>query len=147
MSGTKLPPDVTVERLAQFARLVEWSADAFVMVDRYGTIIHWNHAATRLFGYAREEAVGQPATILAPPDHSHEITDNLGRLRAGEPSPLFNTVRRRKDGMLVPVSVSACAVADADNQPAGAIVIVRDITHQLLAESALNQSEESYRTL
>jgi len=113
---------------------VESSDDAILAKDLDGIITAWNAGAQRLFGYAAEEVVGKPITILIPLDRHEEEPRMLARIRAGERIGRFETVRRRKDGSLVEVSLSVSPVKDADGRIVGASKIVRDITEQRRAQ-------------
>jgi PAS domain S-box-containing protein len=103
------PPDPTL----RLAAIVESSDDAIVSKDLDGIITSWNRGAEDLFGYTANEAVGQSITILIPPDRLAEEDMVLGRVRRGERVQHFDTVRRRKDGTLVPVSLTVSPIRDA----------------------------------
>lgn len=118
----------------RLAAIVESSDDAILAKDLDGIITAWNAGAQRLFGYAAEEVVGKPITILIPLDRHEEEPRMLARIRAGERIGRFETVRRRKDGSLVEVSLSVSPVKDADGRIVGASKIVRDITEQRRAQ-------------
>lgn len=95
------------ENLQQhFAAIVEGSNDAIVAKDLNSIILSWNPAAERMFGYAAEEMVGRPITLLIPDDRQHEEVDFIDRLRRGERIQHFETVRKKKNGELFPISVS-----------------------------------------
>jgi PAS domain S-box-containing protein len=138
---------LTDRRLAQFAAIVERSADAFVAVDLQGHITDWNAAAERLFGYTAAEIIGCNVEVLAPADRTSEIADTLSRLRAGTPVVPRETIRRRKDGVRIPVSITVSPLLGAGGEVTGAAGIYRDITEHRRAQAALLQSEASYRTL
>ena len=129
------------------AAIVESSDDAILAKDLDGIITAWNTGARRLFGYAAQEVVGKPITILIPLDRQHEEPLILERIRAGEHIDRLETVRRRKDGSLVEVSLSVSPVRDADGRIVGASKIVRDITEQRRAEErqAMLLREMSHR--
>jgi len=116
------------------AALVESSQDAIVSKDLNGIIQTWNRGAERLFGYASEEAVGKPVSILIPDDHADEEPDILRRIRSGERVETYETVRRRKDGSLVDVSLTVSPVKDQNGRIVGASKIARDITERKRAE-------------
>ncbi|MGK9237100.1 PAS domain S-box protein [Inquilinus limosus] len=119
------------EQAAQhLAAIVESSDDAILAKDLDGTITSWNGGAQHLFGYTAEEVVGRPIMILAPLDRHDEEARILARLRAGERIDRLETVRRRRDGSLVEVSLSVSPVKDAHGRIVGASAIVRDITEQ-----------------
>ena len=122
------------------AAIVESSDDAIVSKTLEGTITSWNPAAERLFGYTAEEVIGRPISILAPPDRENEMPANLERIRRGEKVDRYETVRRRKDGSLVDISLTASPIRDATGRIVGASKIARDIT-------ARKQAEERQRLL
>lgn len=112
----------------RLAAIVESSDDAILSKDLDGVIESWNRGAERLFGYAAAEAVGRPVTMLIPPDRLFEEPRIIERIKRGERVGHFETVRRRKDGSLVDVSLSVSPVKDADGRIVGAAKIARDIT-------------------
>jgi len=134
-------PGARGDSAAWLAAIVEASNDAIVSKTVEGVIRSWNPGAERLFGYRAEEATGQPITMLFPPDRLHEETEFMRRIRRGERIDRYETIRIRKDGTPVPVSVTLAPIAD----PAGAIVgvakIARDITKQREAERQLCADE------
>src|SRR6187402_2495417 len=87
------------------AAIVDAADDAIVSKDLTGTIITWNRAAERIFGYSASEMIGRPVATLLPPDRLHEEADILARVSAGERIQQFETVRRRKDGTTVEISL------------------------------------------
>jgi len=122
------------------AAIVESSDDAIVSKTLDGIITSWNPAAQRLFGYAPEEVIGRPISILAAPDRENEMPANLERIRRGEKVDRYETVRRRKDGSLVEVSLTVSPIRDQTGRILGASKIARDIT-------ARKQAEERQRLL
>jgi PAS domain S-box-containing protein len=122
------------------ASIVESSEDAIVSKDLDGIITSWNRAAERLFGYTAEEAIGQPITFVIPQDRQDEERTILTRIRRGERIEHFETVRRRKDGNLIVVSLSVSPVKNAEGKVAGASKIARDMTAQ-------KRSQEQIATL
>jgi PAS domain S-box-containing protein len=122
------------------AAIVESSDDAIVSKTLGGTITSWNPAAERLFGYTAEEVIGHPISILAPPDRENEMPANLECIRRGERVERYDTVRRRKDGSLVDISLTISPIRDETGQIVGASKIARDIT-------ARKQAEERQRLL
>jgi two-component system CheB/CheR fusion protein len=127
---------------ARLAAIVQNSHDAIIGKDLNGIIESWNFGAERLFGYTPQEAVGQSITMLIPPDRAHEEPAILERLRRGEYIDHFESVRLRKDGKLVDVSLTISPIIDAQGQIVGASKIARDITQRKLAEAALVKSEK-----
>jgi PAS domain S-box-containing protein len=129
------------------AAVVESSDDAIITKDLQGTITSWNPGAERLFGYRAEEVIGKPISILIPEERLDEEPSILARLRRGERIDHYETVRRRKDGTLVQISLTVSPVIGEDGRIIGASKIARNITEQKAAEQALRASEERFRTL
>lgn len=122
---------VLEENLQQhFAAIVAGSDDAIVAKDLNSIILSWNPAAERIFGYSAEEVLGKPITILIPEDRQHEEVDFIDRLRRGERIQHFETLRRKKNGELFPISVSISPIRDRNGKVIGASKIARDITAQ-----------------
>jgi len=116
------------EASRRLAAIVESSEDAIVGKDLNGVITSWNAGAERLFGYAAGEAVKKPITIIIPPDRYHEEQQILDRIHAGERVDHFDTVRRRKDGTPVNVSITVSPIKHPDGHVIGASKIARDIS-------------------
>src|SRR5580658_4884113 len=127
------------------AAIIENSDDAIVSKDLNGIITSWNKGAKSLFGYSAEEVIGQPVSILIPADHIDEEPKILDFIRRGQRVEHYETVRRRKDGTLVDISLTVSPIKDADGRITGASKIARDITERRRAELRLRQSEERYR--
>jgi PAS domain S-box-containing protein len=117
-------------KLFQLAAIIESSDDAIFSKNLDGVIQSWNPAAERLYGYTAEEAVGQPVTMLIPPDRPGEEPQIIGRIKRGERVDHYETVRVRKDGTLVDVSLTVSPVKDAGGLIIGASNIARDITER-----------------
>ena len=136
------------ERAAQhLVAIVESSQDAIVSKDLNGVITTWNYGAERLFGYAAEEVIGKSITIIIPPDRLDEEPAILARIRRGERVDHFETVRRRKDGSLVDISLMISPVRDARGKIVGASKIARDISERKEAEAKLQESERRLNDL
>ncbi|WP_449288648.1 PAS domain-containing protein [Mesorhizobium cantuariense] len=136
------------ENAAQrLAAIVESSHDAIVSKDLNGVISTWNRGAERLFGYSASEVVGKPITIIIPPDRLEEEPLILGRIRRGELVDHFQTIRRRKDGSLVDISLTISPVRDATGRIIGASKIARNITDQKIAEAKVRDSERHLQDL
>ena len=118
----------------RLASIIENSDDAIVSKDLDGTITSWNSGAERLFGYSAAEAIGRPVTMLMPPDRIDEEPGIIARIRRGERIEHYDTVRRRKDGTLIDISLSVSPVKDASGRIIGASKIARDITDRKRAE-------------
>jgi PAS domain S-box-containing protein len=119
---------------ALLAAIVESSDDAIASKTLDGIVTSWNRAAEHLFGYAAEEMIGRPIAVLAAPGRENEMPAILERIRRGERVDHFDTVRRRKDGTLVEVSLSVSPVHDEAGRIVGASKVARDITERRRAE-------------
>ncbi len=142
--------DVTDLRQAEqasrrLAAIVESSDDAIISKDLNGTITSWNQAAERLFGYTAEEAIGKPVTFLIPPERHDEEPGILESIRRGERIEHYETVRRRKDGSLLDISLTVSPIKDTKGNIAGASKIARDISRRKRVEVALRESEQRLR--
>src|ERR1700680_241327 len=120
--------DPAPDSALRLAAIIESSDDAIVSKDLTGIITSWNRGAEQLFGYTATEAVGQSITMLIPPDRLSEETYVLERIRRGQRVEHFETVRWRKDGTLVDVSVAVSPIRDTTGVIIGASKIARDIT-------------------
>jgi PAS domain S-box-containing protein len=117
-------------REAQLASIIASSTDAIYSKDLKGAVTSWNFGAERVFGYAASEIIGKPGRILIPPGREDEEPFVLARIRRGERVEPYDTVRRRKDGTLVDVSISASPVSDGSGRVTGAAKIARDISER-----------------
>jgi PAS domain S-box-containing protein len=138
--------DVTARRKAEttarFLASIVWSSeDAIIAKDTHGVITGWNRAAERLFGYTAEEAIGKPIAMLAPPDRADEMPRILARIRAGEKVEHFDTVRRARDGHLVPISLTVSPIRNEAGEIVGASKICRDISERQRGEEALRREK------
>jgi PAS domain S-box-containing protein len=118
------------QRLRSLASIVETSDDAIVSKNLDGLITSWNKGAEHVFGYSAKEAIGQPITIVIPGDRQSEEREILTRIRRGERIDHYETVRQRKDGSLIFVSLTVSPVKNAEGRIIGASKIARDITGQ-----------------
>lgn len=123
------------------AAIVESSDDAIISKDLNGIITSWNEGATRIFGYTADEVIGKPIAILIPPDYLSEEPGILKRIRKGERIDHYETVRRRKDGSLVEISLTVSPVSNERGEIIGASKIARDITPRREAERQLRKRE------
>jgi two-component system sensor histidine kinase/response regulator len=112
------------------AAIVDSSDDAILSKDLDGTILSWNKGAERMYGYSAEEVIGQPISVLVPPGRPQEVSSILARLRTGTAVDHFETVRVRKDGTLVQVSLTISPVRDRQGRVVAASTIARDITER-----------------
>jgi PAS domain S-box-containing protein len=140
----RLRGDEVTRRLAT---IIETSDDAIISKNLDGVIQTWNHGAERIFGYTADEIIGKPVTTLMPPDRYDEEPGILARLRRGDRIDHYQTVRRRKDGTLLDVSLSVSPLADKAGRIVGASKIARDITEQKRAETALRDNERRLQDL
>jgi PAS domain S-box-containing protein len=135
------------EASAWLAAIVENSDDAILSKTLDGIILSWNAGAEKLFGFTADEAIGQPITLIIPQDRLHEEEAIIRQLRAGEKVHHFDTVRRRKDGSLIDISLTVSPVKDATGRVIGASKIARDITpsNQAAERTALLLREMNHR--
>jgi PAS domain S-box-containing protein len=119
----------------QLAAIVDFSHDAIVSKDLNGVITTWNRGAERIFGYTAEEMIGRPISILIPRDRHKEEDGILERLRRGEGIDHYETVRQRKDGSLIDISLTISPVKDAAGKVVGASKIARDISEKKQAQT------------
>jgi PAS domain S-box-containing protein len=123
------------ERAAQqLSAIVESAEDAILAKDLEGVIVSWNSGAERLFGYTADEVIGKPVTLLIPADRLDEEPEILRRIRAGERVEHFDTIRRRKDGSLVEISLTISPIRNAQGRIVGASKVARDITERRQAQ-------------
>jgi PAS domain S-box-containing protein len=128
-TGGHYRPNMLAALAAQrLAAIVESSSDAIIAKDLDGFITSWNQGAERLFGYTAEEVIGEHITIIFPPDRLLEEDSLVDRIRRGERIDHFETVRRRKDGTDVEISLTVSPIFDQSGQVMGASKIARDIT-------------------
>jgi PAS domain S-box-containing protein len=144
--------DVTERRRAEESRerlaaIVDSSDDAIFSKTLDGMISAWNRGAEKLFGYSAAEIVGKPMLVLLPPERINEESDLLARIQRGESVDHFETVRVRKDGTRIDVSVTISPIRDGNGAIVGASKVARDITESKLKEEALRESEERFQTM
>lgn len=142
--------DVTGKRRAEedrkrLAAIVESSEDAIIAKTLEGIITSWNQGAEKLYGYSQAEAVGQPFSILVPEGQEKEVEETARYLRQGDRLEHFETVRRRKDGSVVDVSVGYSPIKDREGRIIGTSVIARDISAKKRNEEALRRSTLAVR--
>jgi two-component system sensor histidine kinase UhpB len=146
--GSHESPDVATNVVdhealrARLAAIVDSSDDAIVSKTLDGVITSWNLAAERLFGYAAAEAIGQPIFLIIPEDRRTEEENVLARLRQGEKLEHFETVRKAKDGRLIPISLTVSPIRDAKGTIVGASKVARDITERVLAREAQSRAHD-----
>ena len=127
--------------LFQLAAIVESSEDAIFSKTLDGIISSWNAGAERLFGYSPAEAIGQPIALLIPSDHLDEEPQIIETLKRGERIETFETLRKRKDGTLVDVSLTISPLKDSTGAIVGASKIARDISQQQVALRVRQEAE------
>jgi PAS domain S-box-containing protein len=127
---------------AQLRAIVESSEDAVVSKDLDGNIQSWNQAAVQIFGYGAAEVGGRSIALLLPPDRIHEEEEILERIRQGGRVRHYETVRLRKDGRQIQVSLTASPIRDAAGEIVGVSEISRDITDQKQFEEQLRQTQK-----
>ncbi len=120
----------------RLAAIVASSDDAIVSKDLDGIVTSWNRAAERMFGYTAEEMIGQSIRTIVPHDRQTEEDDVLACVKRGEKVDHFDTVRQRKDGSLVPISLTVSPIVDEQGTVIGASKVARDISERKQAETA-----------
>jgi two-component system, sensor histidine kinase and response regulator len=139
VSGRKQADDAS----AFLAAIVQSSDDSIVGSNLDGTILSWNASSERFWGYTAQEAIGQSNTILFPPDRQNEYTDKIALIRRDEPIERYETLRLRKNGTLVPVSVILSPVKDARGKLLGFAAIYSDMTERNEAEARLLAAKQA----
>src|SRR6188768_2354062 len=125
------PGDV---RSRHLARVVESSDDAIVSKDLNSIITSWNRAAERMFGYTEAEAIGQSIRMIIPADRQSEEDMVMCRIHAGDSITHFETIRQRKDGTLIPISLTVSPIRDDAGRVIGASKIARDVSDRTQAQ-------------
>jgi PAS domain S-box-containing protein len=132
---------------SRLGAIVESSDDAIVSKDLNGIVLTWNRAAERMFGYTAAEIIGKSITTIIPPDRLGEETEVLSRISRGQSVDHYETLRRRKDGTLIPISLTVSPLRSSDGTVVGASKIARDISDRRRAEEALARLAEQQRDL
>ncbi len=135
------------EAARRLAATVAASTDAIISADLNGTIIHWNAGAERMYGYPAADTIGRKLSIIVPEDRAGELRVALDRVNRGEQIEQLETVRRRKDGRLVEVSISLAPLIDEHGTIIATTGIARDMSTAKQAALALRASEERYRRI
>ena len=130
---------------ARLAAIVESSEDAIIGKTLEGTITSWNRGAELIYGYSAAEAIGNHASILATAEHKYDAARLLEAVAAGEPVSHLQTIRRRKDGEVIDVSLTVSPIKDTAGEVIGASSVARDVSEQRRAEHALKDAEERFR--
>jgi PAS domain S-box-containing protein len=146
----KLPEFNPDETTSLLAAIVDSSDDAIVSKTLEGIITSWNRGAEKVFGYSAAEAIGQPITLIIPPERHGEEANVLAHIRRGEKIDHFETVRQTKDGRKINISLTVSPVRDAQGKIIGASKVARDITERKRAEvecERLMQQEQAARRI
>jgi len=125
-----------VKNAQLMAAIVEYSNDAIIGSTLEGVITSWNPAAERLYGHSSKEIIGRSGSLLNPEDRAGEVNDVLARVQDGEAVEGLETVRVRKDGTVVPVSITMAPIREEDGAIVGACAVHRDVTEQRQAFAA-----------
>lgn len=152
IGASKIARDITGAKEAEtmrnrLAAIVESSDDAIIGLDLSAFITAWNRGAENTFGYSADEAIGQSVTMLIPRGMEDEEPRILARILKGDRVEHYETVRQRKDGSLIDVSLTVSPILDADGKIIGASKISRDITESKRQQEALRRSEEELRAM
>ena len=145
LDDTPMMPTGDQARLSLLAAIIHDSDDAIATKTLDGVVTSWNRGAERIFGYTAAEIVCRPITILFPPDRLGEETEFLLRLSRGEHVDHYETVRRRKDGRLIDISVTLSPLRDEAGNIFGVSKIARDITPRKRAEAVRRRAEADVR--
>ncbi len=143
IGGVNMLVDITETNRTDFAQqrlaaIIELSDDAIISKDLTGTITTWNSGAERLFGYTAAEAIGNPVTMLIPDNQVNDEPKIIASIQRGEKIDHYETVRRRKDGTLIDISLTVSPIKNAQGKIIGASKIARDITQQRRAQEQQN---------
>src|SRR5918993_216409 len=134
---------VTPDASAHLAAIISSSDDAIVSKSLDGIIISWNGAAERLFGYSPDEAIGSHISLIIPKDRLDEESYVIGRIRAGLNVEHYETVRQRKDGSFIDISLTVSPIHSADGTIMGASKIARDISEQKELQRVAEQASRA----
>jgi two-component system, cell cycle sensor histidine kinase and response regulator CckA len=145
--SNRLQEDHRNHPASHLAAIVESSDDAIISKDLEGRILSWNAGAERVYGYSASEAIGQPMTIVLAPDRADEEDEILNHIRRGMRFEHFETVRQRKDGHSIQVSLTISPVRDSSGAIIGASHVARDITDRKHAEEELRAAKEQLQLL
>ena len=134
-----------MEMRLRLATIVETSEDAIIGLDLNRTITDWNKAAQRQYGYSAEEVIGRPVTDLIPAERNQNCTEMTSKVKQGLALRHYETLRQRKDGTQIEVSLTASPIFSAEGQVVGISSIERDVTERKRREESLRNSEERFR--
>ncbi|HEY0427071.1 MAG TPA: PAS domain S-box protein [Pyrinomonadaceae bacterium] len=149
MTQEKIQTAVSSDETARFwlAALIDSADDAIISKTLEGVITSWNNGAERIFGYRAEEVIGKSVSILIPTGQENEEPEILRRIRAGERVEHYETLRVRKDGSLVDISLTVSPIINTDGKIIGASKIARDISDLRQAEAAILESEKQLQLI
>lgn len=125
--------------IAQLAAIIDSSTDAIISKTLDSIIVSWNAGAERLLGYTAKEVIGQSILLIIPPEFRDEEIYIMEKIKCGEPIEHFETIRKRKDGSLIYISLTVSPIKDTTGKIIGASKIARDISDRKQAEAALRQ--------
>ena len=146
--GDDVHAQMTTEEVRSWLMAIAESADdAIVGKDLRGVVISWNKAAETMFGYPASEIIGRPITVIIPPDRIDEEATILGRVRQGEKLTHFETARRRKDGLVIPVSLTISPIRNGEGRIIGVSKIARDLSEMQRARLELQRREALLRSI
>ena len=140
-------PVLTAAESSWLSAIITSSSDAIISKTLDGMIASWNPAAERMFGYAPDEIIGQSIRTLIPEDRQSEEDRILSTIQAGQTVSGFETVRRHKNGTLIPITVTVSPIHDTHGRIVGASKIVRDISQEQENQERLRQSETQFKAL
>src|SRR5258708_1320667 len=134
---------VAEDQTALLASIVDSSEDAITAKTTDGIVTSWNRGAERVYGYSAEEILGKPVAMLIPPDRPDDMHGILASVRGGQQVEHYETVRLRKDGKLINISLSVSPIYDSAGMLIGVSSICRDITERRRAEERLRAATQS----
>jgi PAS domain S-box-containing protein len=134
-------------KLRELASIVQFSEDAIIGLNLDGIITSWNKGAEKIYAYKESEMLGKSISLFTPPENKNEIPEMLSRIRSGEHILHYETVRRRKDGKEIKMSISFSPIYDVDGRIVAASTIGHDITHRKKAELLIQQQNDKLQEL
>ncbi len=135
------------ENLQRLISIIELSDDAIIGMNLNGKIVNWNRGAELIYGYSPAEAVGKSISIIIPPERRAEFLKNLEQIESGQKVKHYETVRVRKDGTMIDVSLTVSPITNKKGETIGASSIIRDISERKHEDDALREREMRYRAV